>query len=286
MDGIFNPASAGVGDHVIGYYYTDGNNCSASTEIVVTVVANIPATITPPGPFCEEETMVTLSADPPGGMWGGVANASGQIFPNTLSPGLHPVSYSLTTATACHDTEIQIEIVAPTMLVIPDLPDFCENDPDYQVTGFEPPGGVWSGDVNPAGIIVPHDLGPGAFQVTYTFTPAVCPVVSGTASFSVFDSPGVLNIERICDPTATTFAVQFEIADGDPGSYMVEGTGTGTINPGNPVVFISDPIPTGESYSFAIFDANHCDTVFVTGSYSCDCITAMGILDQSPLTAC
>ena len=185
-DGIFNPAGAGVGDHVIGYYYTDENNCSASTEIVLTVVPNILPSIIPSGPFCQEEAIVSLTADPPGGTWGGIANPSGQIFPNTLLPGFHPISYSLTTPSACYDTEIQIEIVAPSVLVIPELPTFCEDDPDYQLTGFEPPGGVWSGAASPTGIVEPQELGPGTYQVTYTYTPTVCPQVSGSASLSVF----------------------------------------------------------------------------------------------------
>ena len=285
-DGVFNPVTAGVGDHVIEYYYTDGNNCSASTDIQLTVVPNTPAVITPPGPFCEDESQISLTADPPGGTWGGIANASGQIFPNMLSPGLYSVSYALTSPAACYDTEIQMEIVAVTTLVMPDLPDFCDDDADYQITGFDPPGGTWSGASTPDGMIEPQVLGPGSYQVTYTYTPAVCPVVSGSVLFSVFGSPEIQNIERICDATATTYTVQFEIIGGDPSGYIVEGTVTGDIQPGNPSIFLSDPIPTEASYSFSIFDGNHCDTVILSGIYSCDCVTAGGNMDQEPITAC
>lgn len=284
--GLFNPVSAGVGDHAIEYFYTDGNNCSASDEILLTVVPNISAAITPPGPFCEDETLVTLSANPSGGIWGGIANASGQIFPNTLSPGMHTVTYELTTATACYNTEIEIEIVAPTILVMPDIPDFCDDDPDYQITGFDPPGGTWSGAASASGIIDPQVLGAGTYQVTYTYDPPVCPVVSASATFSVFDSPNVQNIERICDATATTYFVQFEITGGDPSGYNVQGSVTGNLDPGNPAVFTSDDIPTGANYSFFIFDDNNCDTVVVSGSYSCNCVTSEGNMNQTSITAC
>ena len=286
VDGVFYPVTAGVGDHTIGYYYIDGNNCSSSEEIILTVVPNTPAAISPPGPFCQDEAMISLTANPPGGTWGGIANASGQIFPNTLSPGMHTVSYALTLSNACYDTQIQIEIVAPTILVIPVLPDFCEEDPDYQLTGFEPPGGTWTGAASSTGLVEPQVLGPGAYQVTYTYTPAVCPAVSGSATFSVFGSPAVQNIERICDATATTYFVQFEITGGDPSSYTVEGTATGNLEPGNPAVFMSDPIPTGMSYTFSIYDGNHCDTIVVAGSFSCNCVTSAGSMNQSPITAC
>ncbi len=285
-DGVFDPVTAGVGVHVIGYSYVDGNNCSAYTEVELTVVPNTPASITPPGPFCEEETMISLTANPPGGTWGGIANASGQIFPNTLGPGMYTVSYSLTLSNACYDTEIEIEIAEITTLIIPDLPSFCDDDPDYQLTGFEPPGGIWSGAASPTGLLQPQVLGPGSYQVTYTYTPPVCPVVSGSASFSVFGSPAVQNIERNCNATATNYTVQFEITGGDPSSYIVDGTVTGDLNLGNPAAFFSDPIPSGESYTFLIYDDNHCDTVVVTGSYSCNCVTTAGSMNQSPVTAC
>ncbi|HUR30878.1 MAG TPA: L-type lectin-domain containing protein, partial [Saprospiraceae bacterium] len=285
-DGVFNPPIAGVGTHVIGYYYVDANSCSASTEIELTVVPNTGAAITPPGPFCEDENLISLNANPTGGIWGGVANSSGQIFPNILSAGIYNVSYALTLSTACYDTEIQIEVVAGTTLEIPVLPDFCDEDPNYQLTEFEPPGGIWSGAASSTGLVQPQDLGPGIYQVTYTFDPPVCPVVSGSASFSVFGSPSVQNIERNCDATAAAYIVQFEITGGDPSSYIVNGSVPGDIQSGNPAVFTSDPIPTGSSYTFSIYDDNHCDTIVVTGNYSCNCITSPGNMNQASITAC
>jgi gliding motility-associated-like protein len=284
--GIFNPGTAGTGNHVITYTYTDGNNCSDDDDITLSVVQNNTAVITPPGPFCEDVAMITLVANPPGGTWGGAANASGQIFPNALNPGTHMVSYDLTTPSACYNTAINIEVVAVTVLTLPAIPDFCEDDAAYQLTGFDPPGGVFSGDASPTGLIQPQSLPPGLHQVTYTYTPAVCPVVSGSETFEVFGSPIAQNIDRICDATATNFTVQFDITGGDPSSYEVEGTVPGNIVPGSPTQFISAPIPSGSSYTFEIFDENHCDTAVVTGSYLCNCVTSEGTMNQTPITVC
>jgi gliding motility-associated-like protein len=284
--GLFNPATAGTGNHVITYTYTDANNCSSDDDITLSVVQNNTAVITPPGPFCEDVAMVALVANPPGGTWGGVANASGQIFPNALNPGTHTVSYDLTTPSACYNTELDIEVVAVTVLTLPAIPDFCEDDDDYQLTGFDPPGGVFSGDASPTGFIQPSLLPPGPHQVTYTYTPAVCPVVSDSETFAVFGSPIAQNVDRICDATATNFTVQFDITGGDPSSYEVEGSVPGNIVPGSPPQFISDPIPSGGSYTFEIFDENHCDTAVVTGSYLCNCVTSEGTMNQTPITVC
>ena len=94
----------------------------------------------------------------------------------------------------------------------------------------------------------------------------------------------VADLDTDCDGTNTTYRVTFTIAGGDPGSYMVSG-GAGTIS-GN--TFTSDPIPSGNPYSFVVTDANNCNTVPVEDNdgVTCACATAVGTMDQTPIQQC
>jgi gliding motility-associated-like protein len=84
---------------------TDGNSCSNTAEVTVTVVDNFDATITPAGPFCSADASVTLSAADPGGTWSGtgITNpTTGTFDPSSAGEGTHTVTYAL--SGACGDT--------------------------------------------------------------------------------------------------------------------------------------------------------------------------------------
>src|SRR5690606_6080285 len=92
LNGLFDPALAGDGPHLITYTANDLNGCTNSTEIIIEVVPGQIADITPTGPFCLSDPAVQLTADPPGGQWGGAASATGLLVPADLGPGVHTVT--------------------------------------------------------------------------------------------------------------------------------------------------------------------------------------------------
>ena len=106
--------------------------------------------------------------------------------------------------------------------------------------------------------------------------------VSGTAQVNVIDAP-TTSVEVECTSTNTHFVVTITIANGDAASYSVTpnaGTLTGNI-------FTSDPIPSGDGYSFVVTDVNDCDPTTVSDNIVvCDCTSAVGEMDQEPLTDC
>jgi gliding motility-associated-like protein len=108
---------------------------------------------------------------------------------------------------------------------------------------------------------------------------------TGTATVTINDAPIVTNITRPCDPTNTTYEVIFEISGGDPASYTVNGSNAG-ITGGPPYIFTSNPINSGDAYSFLVTDINGCDTVLVEGTRVCDCTTEVGEMDVTPQAAC
>ena len=95
-------------------------------------------------------------------------------------------------------------------------------------------------------------------------------------------SPSVSNIQETCNATATGYIVTFEISGGDITSYQ-ELASQGTIVAN---IFTSDLITSGDTYSFSILDANGCDTILVTGSKTCDCITDAGSMNLTALDLC
>jgi len=285
-DGVFDPGQAGEGNHVISYTVTDGNGCTNKDQITLKVVPNIPAEIMPLGPFCISDPVETLTANPPGGTWGGIADSDGQIYPNSLFPGTFEVTYELTGQDECYNTTIQVDIVNSETVICPNFPPVCFNSPPVQLTAM-PPGGTWSGDgVTSSGLADPAILGPGDHQVFYSYASGTCPPNSCWSILTVYDTPAAQNVISTCDGTGMFYTVSFDITGGNSSTYSVNGSVSGMVTPGNPSTFISVPIPSGTGYSFQVFDGNHCDTMDVSGIHSCNCPTQAGTMDMTPLSVC
>ena len=102
--------------------------------------------------------------------------------------------------------------------------------------------------------------------------------VSGNAIVSVNTPPSALGESAVCDPTNTTYTVSFQLAGGDAATYSV--TPAGTLTGSN---FTSNPITSGDPYSFQVDDANGCGPVIVDGLVVCDCTTDAGTMGSNTL---
>jgi gliding motility-associated-like protein len=286
LGGIFDPADAGEGFHLITYIAEDANGCTNEADITIEVVPGLIATITPDGPFCTTDSVIVLQADPPGGEWDGDANSNGEIFPADLGPGNYLVTYTYVDQQGCFYGQENISIIdAPDVNINP-APSLCNNALPYTLTA-SPTGGVWSGAADPGGIIDPVLLGSGTHEVIYTYLDAAgCEGADTSLIIILPAAPVISNLIASCDPTSTIYTVTFAISGGDPASYIVQGSIQGTLIPGNPAIFISDSIPSGSPYTFWVDDANHCDPDTVTGSELCNCTTNAGNMDLAGLTAC
>lgn len=106
---------------------------------------------------------------------------------------------------------------------------------------------------------------------------------NGTSIITVNDAPTVSNLSADCDPNNQFFTVIFTINGGDPGSYSVTPL-NGAIS-GN--TFTSNPIPSGNGYSFVVTDANDCAPVTLAqNAVVCDCESAVGQMDANPIEVC
>ncbi len=106
--------------------------------------------------------------------------------------------------------------------------------------------------------------------------------VSGTALINVNNPPQIVNLSEVCDIATFTYVVTFEIIGGDAASYSVTPA-TGTISSG---IFTSDPIPSAQTYTFQVDDANGCGPSEVTGVQICQCGTDAGTMSLVPLDFC
>ncbi len=286
INGVFDPEDAGDGPHLITYTANDGNGCTNSAEIVVEVVADLPADIAPTGPFCINDSVIMLIATPTGGEWGGIANNAGIIFPGNLGAGFHLVTYSLIDQNGCYFGQEDIEILALPVVSIDTISPLCLDLPLQMLTAT-PPGGTWTGAANSSGQVDPDSLGSGSHQVIYEYTlPGGCSDADTISIIVLPDPPRINNLNVTCDSLATSYVVTFTISGGDPLSYTVTGSVTGTLIPGNPFIFTSQPIASGNPYSFVVDDIHHCDSVTTSGSSLCNCATNAGMMDLNQVAIC
>lgn len=147
---------------------TDATPAPAATSSVTVVVNPLP---TMPANFtaCQTDPAQFLSATPPGGYWTGrgiTDTATGRFNPNSAGPGTHTLTYHVNGCTNTFQVTITPADAGGTWASCPGVPPF-------QLTGFNPPGGTWSGpNITAGGVFDP--ISPGSYVVTYT-PPNGCP---------------------------------------------------------------------------------------------------------------
>ncbi len=192
--GIFAPATAGAGNHIITY--TVSNGACGDVEHITIHIDDAPnASINPVPPMCETAGNVTLTAATAGGAWSG-NGVVGNIFNPTLAgQGNHTITYTILNGVCSASDQIVIHVdTMPDATVTPAGP-FCE---DFQFAYLQAvsSGGTWSGTgiTNAAlGQFSPLFSGPGDFLITYTVVNGLC---SDNDSFTI-------HVDDYLDPTIT-----------------------------------------------------------------------------------
>ena len=142
----------------------------------------------------------------------------------------------------------------------------CFDLSDLLVPPFDA-GGDWTdGNGDPAtNNQCPAALDPGANTFTYTVGGTACPSATAEVTVNISEPPVAINVEAVCEPSQLSYIVSFEVSGG---TEPIEVNGTELVG----TTFTSDPIPTGDNYSFTIVEASTCDAVVVSGiSPDCAC---------------
>jgi len=169
--GTFDPAIAGVGNHVITYTVGTGS-CIVTEQITITVNPLPDIAITAVSVQCENGNTITLEALPSGGLWSGngIVNESNGIFdPSVAGVGIHTIVYQITTPCSAQES-ITITVATAPTITITGINESCTGAMDGNLTtsvsgGTTPFNYEWNtGETSPN----ITNVGAGTYSVTVT----------------------------------------------------------------------------------------------------------------------
>jgi PKD repeat protein len=105
---MFDPMTAGAGDHLITYTFEDANGCVNDTSQTITVFDLPVVTFDALADICVDEAGVTLVGGmPAGGTYSGTGVSSGMFDPMLAGVGTHTITYDYTDANGCSNMASQ-----------------------------------------------------------------------------------------------------------------------------------------------------------------------------------
>ncbi len=239
----FYPAVAGVGEHTITYTFSNESGCQATTSEQITVSPLPEASILNTDLiFCENDLPVLINGIPLGGILSGPGCSGIYFFPSMAGPGLHTITYSITTSVGCIGSSSKlVEVLAmPRPIFLNQrLLVCCEDDPTFEIK-VNPEGGILSGPGVMANTFSPNDAGPGIHTLTYTYGDLYGCFNSIERIIRVKDIPDVdlgpdlqLTVEDSIELWPNTDAAAFQWYNGSKENHITligEEMGTGTHN--------------------------------------------------------
>ncbi len=235
--GMFNPATAGVGTHLISYTYIDPQTlCENFCTFKITVIL-VEATCPDDFEICIDEGPVTLSGGLPiGGSYSGTGVTGGVFYPGTAGAGDHIITYTyVEPGTNCSGScDFKITVNSLPVMDCPPFMEACEDDPQVLLNTSTPAGGEYTGTgvyFDGSDYFFDPAIGPGTYIILYCFTDANTACENCCEfNFNVYAKPDVTCPEdfTICYDTAP-----FALSEGLPtgGTYSGAGVSGGMFYP-------------------------------------------------------
>jgi subtilisin-like proprotein convertase family protein len=111
--GIFTPAAAGLGTHVLTYSFDNGT-CIGQDQVSVEVTPNISVNfVGVPSTICSNANTITLSSSPSGAVFSGPGVSGNKFDPSQAGVGTHTITATLTQGT-CVATSTTVITVVPS----------------------------------------------------------------------------------------------------------------------------------------------------------------------------
>ncbi len=210
--GTFDPAIAGVGNHLITYNIS--TPCTAQDTIYINVTSQLNATITSiVGPFCTTATAVTLTATDAGGTWTGtgITNGTTGVFdPATAGAGTHIITYTIPGLCGAVGTTSIIVVASPIISFVSDTTEGCEPTTINFSSTVNQPGGtyLWSfGDGNTSTAANPSNVYMlnGSYDVSLTYNNTTgCSATSTQLALIIIHSQPIAIYSAGPQPTTIT----------------------------------------------------------------------------------
>lgn len=178
-DSTFYPAINGAGIYDFEYTYSGVNGCSNSEVSSLTVNA-LPSLNVSDVSFCLVPGNLSLpTTSPAGGQYFGPGLVNGNQFNATDAGGvgIYNLSYTYTDQNMCTDSvNFTVEVIEAESINAGDDNILCIDQGIYELDGFTPANGVWSGSgiTNPNGSFDPSIAGAGTHILNYLIGSGSC----------------------------------------------------------------------------------------------------------------
>ena len=172
VSGRFYPLTAGVGQHLIRYVYSDISGCTDTAETYIRVRA-LPNVVFPTLPSaCLNTPPITFTTGTPaGGTYNGNGVSNNQFAPLVTGAGTFLITYNYTDSFGCNSSDTSnITIRTIPSVGLSPLNAVCQNTGPVTLSGGSPAGGVFSGNAVGGGIFYTGIAGPGQHLINYSYT--------------------------------------------------------------------------------------------------------------------
>ncbi len=172
LEGVFNPAKAGIGNHTLTYAYKDPNaGCIGYTSYIITVK---PLPIISAGPgfeICQNANPIQLNGQPVGGIWSGDGVFAGLFNPSIASTGNHLLTYTIQDISiGCSNSDtLTVRVNTAPLVNVGNDTTICNNAASIQLQA-SPAGGIWSGPGINGSSFIPSVSNIGLNSLNYIFT--------------------------------------------------------------------------------------------------------------------
>lgn len=190
-NGQFFPTQVSPGLVNLSYSVTL-NGCTSSDGMVMNVSSAPSVSAGNDRNICRNSIPVQLAGNPVGGTWSGTGvSPEGLFTPTTSMSGNITLTYTINDNGCVGSDQVVLSITSPVTVNAGPAQQVCDNAPTFNLSGFSPAGGVWSGPgVSPTGSFNPDPTLVGAVTLTYRVTQGSC-VVEASKSITVNASPNV-----------------------------------------------------------------------------------------------
>ena len=254
----FDPSSAGLGNHIITYTYTDGNGClgTATDDFTVNALPTPTLTLGVDNACIDAGALNLTGGAAAGGVYSGTGvGVSPSFDPALAGAGVHTITYTLTDGNGCSGTATDDFTVnaLPTPTLTLGVDNACIDAGTLNLTGGAAAGGVYSGTgvgVSPS--FDPALAGAGVHTITYSVTDVNGCVGSATDDFTVNVNSAptlTLGVDNACIDAGV-----LNLAGGLPSGGVYSGMGVG-VSPS------FDPAAAGagvHTITYTIADGNGC----------------------------